>query len=520
MDTVGSAGGTALAVATGASTGDDAGERPLHRGVVAAGLTAGTVLRVAALSGTLGRTDSDEVLSGLMARHLTGDGWPVFLWGQGYGGTAQLGWITLSTTVFGSTSVGLRLPVVLVAVANTVLVWRVARRLLPARQAQVAGLLAWLGPPTALWYGVREMLFYQPTVLFGLVATLFVLRIIDPARDGGDRRDWVVLGLAAGLGWWTSPNVTYLAVPAALVLLVHRRRWWPSAGARAVLAGAVAAVAGALPWIVQNVTLGFVSFRTGGFPVYGNYVTRLGWFLWFGLPGALGARETFTYDWILGGAGLLLGAAGVVALVVAGRRGLPDRPWDVLALVTYPLLFAIVPFGPDQPNMKYQFFLTPILAIVLARLARSARAAAVLLALTVAVTAIGLSRIGAVADAGGTPLLMPDLDEAITVLDRHGVTAVWGDYWVVYRLDWHTEERIVAAPTVGLRRYRPYADAVRAAPRAAWVVERGRDEALVRQGLVDLAVPFVAEEAGAYVVVVPERPVLPEELDASDRIGR
>jgi 4-amino-4-deoxy-L-arabinose transferase-like glycosyltransferase len=494
------------------------GPGPLPTALLAAGVLAGVVLRAWALTGSLGRTDSDEVLSGLMARHLAADGWGPFLWGQSYGGSIELGPLAVSTAVFGSTAVGLRLPVVLLAVANSVLVWRVARRILPAGQAQVAGLVSWLGPPTALWYGVREMLFYQPTVTFGLVTTLFVLRIID-----GDTRtgQWVVAGLAAGMGFWTSPNAAYFVVPAVVMLAVHRRAWWRPGLGRGLLAGAAAGVVGALPWLVHNALTGFDSLRaTSVFPVYGNYVTRLGWFAWFGLPGALGTRETFTYDWILGAVGVAAGLGALAALAVAARRGASTRSWDTIALATYPLLFAAIPFGPDQPNMKYQFFLTPMLAVALARLAASRRAAAALLAVTVAVSAVGLSRIAAVADRGGTPLLMEDLDGAVAALDRLEVSAVWGDYWIVYRLDWHTDERIVAAPAVGIKRYEPFDRAVREAGRSAWVVERGADEATLRQGLDRLAVPFRSEGAGAYVVIVPERPVAPEELRPTRRLGR
>jgi hypothetical protein len=499
-----------------------AGADRLAPALLIGAVLAGVGLRVASLTGALGRTDSDEVLSGLMARHLGGDGWPVFLWGQGYGGSIELGPLAVSTALFGSNAVGLRLPVVLLAVANSLLVWRVARRILPPRQAQVAGLLSWLGPPTAVWYGVREMLFYQPTVTCGLVATLFALRIVDQASPPSrPYRDWAVAGFAAGVGWWMSPNVVYLVVPAAVLLLVHRRRWWNELGGRPALVAGAAAVAGALPWIVANIVTPLDSFRgTSGFPVYGNYFTRLGWFLGFALPGALGARETFTYDWTFGIVGVAVGVITLAALAIGWRRGLPARQWDTIALITYPLLFAVVPFGPDQPNMKYQFFLTPVLAVTLARLARSQAAAAVLLAATVIISAVGLARIDAAAHHDGTPLLMPDMDEAVAALDRHGVSHVWGDYWVVYRLAWHTGERVVGAPSVGILRYAPYEQAVRAAPRSAWVVERGRDEALVRDGLERLPVPFVEQVAGAYVVFVPERPVLPEELDVSRRMGR
>ena len=96
---------------------------------------------------------------------------------------------------------------------------------------------------------------------------------------------------------------------------------------------------------------------------------------------------------------------------------------------------------------------------------------------------------------------------------------MWGDYWIAYRLDWLTHERIAAANSKGIDRYQPYEDRVRASNHQAWVVEAGEHADLLAAELDRLGVPYEREDAGPYVVVVPARPVLPEEVDA-ERIGR
>src|SRR4051794_27397309 len=155
-----------------------------------------------------------------MARDLlAGRGWPAFFWGQAYGGTAQLGPLALSRWLLGPSLLGLRAPTLLLAAANSVLVWRIARRLVPPVPAQLAGLLTWVGAPGALWYGTREMLFYQPTVFLGLVLGLCVLGILDAGArtDSAVTLRWLLAGLCAGVGWWVSPNIVYFVAPSALV---------------------------------------------------------------------------------------------------------------------------------------------------------------------------------------------------------------------------------------------------------------------------------------------------------------
>jgi hypothetical protein len=100
------------------------------RWAVAATIVVGVGLRALILAGPLGRPDSDEVLSSLMARHIWTDGWPAFLWGQHYGGTIEALPVAASYALFGPSTLALRVPTLLLAALSAVLVWRCARRLM------------------------------------------------------------------------------------------------------------------------------------------------------------------------------------------------------------------------------------------------------------------------------------------------------------------------------------------------------------------------------------------------------
>ena len=225
-------------------------------------VAAGIVLRLFILFGPLGRPDSDEVIAGLIARHIGSDGLPAFFWGQHYGGTIEALPVALSLKIFGTSVAALRVPTLLLGVVNAVLVWRCGRRVMSEGSARVAGLLAWVWPPAVVWYGSREMLFYAPTATFGLTAILLALRLGVADRDGrrGGWRlvEWAGLGAVLGFGWWTSPNLSYFVVPAAVALLLPPGRSGRVVGA-AVAGGARRRVrrgaATALPWLWVNLQI-------------------------------------------------------------------------------------------------------------------------------------------------------------------------------------------------------------------------------------------------------------------------
>ncbi len=493
-------------------------EPELHRGLVVAVAVAGLALRMIILATPLGRPDADEVLSGLMARHVGTGTFPWFVWGQHYGGTIELLPVALSMRLFGDSALAMRLPTVVLGAVNCVVLWRVAARVLSPRRAQVAALLMWLGPAAAVWLGVREQLFYPPTVLLGLLVVLFALR----TRETTGVADYAGLGLVLGVGVWTSPNVVYFALPAAVIVL-HPLDWRRRSRelVRGGAAVALTAAVGALPWLVDNATNSFAALRSGGaFPVIGTYPGRWLYFFTDGLPALLGFRELFTYRWLAGpiGVAAYLGVLGLLlwAAAIAVRR----VAWDGLGFVVFPFVFASIPWVMDDPNGRYLFYVVPFVAVLLARVVGGRRTAALALALTLAVTGLGLQRIYAVSELESTGFRVGnvgDLGSVIAVLDRERIGAVYGDYWVAYRLDFETAERIVAAPAWGVERYEPYTRRVQGSARVAWVVSVGPQADALRAALAELGVAAIEHPAGEFVVVVPDRPVAPAELPAAAR---
>jgi hypothetical protein len=479
----------------------------------------GVALRVVILATPLGRPDADEVLTGLMARHLLTDHvYPPFFWAQHYGGTLELAPVALSMRLFGDSTLAMRLPTIVLGGVNALVLWRLARRLVSERRAQVAGLLLWIAPAAAIWFGVREQLFYVPTVLLGLLLGLFAHRI----RESGRTIDYAVLGLVAGVGFWTSPNLLYFVLPAAVVLV-----WRPALRARAtelrrgIPVFVLAAVVGAWPWILDLVEHDKAPLHANNtFPVLGTYPSRFGYFFTDGLPAELGLREVFTYRWIGGPLGVLA-CLGLLAVIGVGLvRALRAVAWDGVGFALFPFVFASIAWVTDDPNVRYLFFVVPFVAVLVARVGGGRRVAALTLAAAVLVTAVGLQRLYTVSEVEDTGYRIGnvgDVGPALDVLRGEHIDAIYGDYWVAYRIEFESDEAVTAEPSWGIPRYPPYQQAVEASPRSAWVVSAGAQQQALLAALAGLGVHAEVHPAGELTVVIPDRPVGPLELPEAAR---
>ncbi len=143
--------------------------------------------------------------------------------------------------------------------------------------------IVWVWPAYLAWKSTRAHGFYGVGLVLGLLVVLLALRL----SERRDRRD----ALPLGLGWWATPQVVLLAVPT-LGWLVWRRR---GTLADTWLIG-IAALLGALPWVVANATHDWYSVGFG--PGGGTVVDRLHNLAVATLPMALGLRIPFTLDWV------------------------------------------------------------------------------------------------------------------------------------------------------------------------------------------------------------------------------
>ncbi|MDQ3946772.1 MAG: glycosyltransferase family 39 protein [Actinomycetota bacterium] len=485
--------------------------RALRIVLVTCALAAGLAIRVWVLSSHLGEVDQDEAVTGLMARHVLDGEFSVFFWGQAYGGSQEAVVTAALFALFGSGALTLKLvPLALYGLA-TWLVWRVGRRSVGEPAATLGALLFWLGPTFFVLRSTRAYGFYGTAMVVSLAFVLVVLRL----RERNSRMGAVTLGLLLGVGWWTTPQIVFVAVPATIWLVVRA----PGMLRQAPLMAA-AAVMGASPWLIWNITHHWMSLDTEIFAGVGDnsYADHLRGFFNPLLPMALGLRVPYSRAWILerplalGIYGALLAAFAFAAV----RRWRRAEPLLVVALA-YPFLYSLSPAAFYLLEPRYLFLLSPVIALLLAlalggpRRPRSGVTGASAQVMGVAAVAVlcvtGLRQINV-----PNPVTAPSsLAPLLAALDGHGVDRLYTPYVIAHRISFDSDERIAASPSEYIR-HPPLELTVRARPTPAYLFVRGSPlQIQFEAGLGRLEVAAEKTAVGTFDLYLPSARVLPED---------
>lgn len=461
----------------------------------------GLVLRIVMARSNWGVLESDEAVVGLMARSIARGDIPTFYWGQNYGGTAESFLVAAVAGAVGWSVAAIRIVAIGLTAVAAVLLWRVGRRMIGPVAGAAAALAFWVWPLPYVFWSIKLRGFYWATIVCGLVFVLCAQRL---AEDPSRRRDAVVAGVAAGVGWWSAPQIVVYVLPAVAWLA-----WRHRPTLRPLLTfGVPAAVLGALPWLLVNLRNGLLSLHPPELAIgaSGSYVDHLRTFATKGLPVALGVREGWTEAWPAYGKPLYLVALVLLAVgaVVQRRTILP------LALVTFPLVHAASPLAHYVGEGRYLVYFAPFLALALAAAVRHRLVLPALVAGLAVLTLVPLSQFeGYAAAYSGGRRVPDDMTHLIADLDARGLHHVYADYWIGYRLTYESDERIIA----GGPRNRDYTRRVAAADKIAYVFMDGADTLhSLRAELTRLAVPWQEHEVIGFRVVEPARTVTPEEL--------
>ena len=405
-----------------------------------AGAGLGIGLRVWILLSPRGALDSDEAVVGLMARGILHGRLPVFFPGQGYGGSQEAFLTAPLIALFGLHVWTVRVVMFALWAASAVLVWRIGMRVLDERRAVLAAVIFWIWPTYFDWKSTREHGFYGSELFLGLVVLLLVLRL----NERRSRKDLVLLGLALGCGLWSSPQVAIVALPTVGWLVWRRRSlardWWM------VLA---AGVAGGFPWLVGNLHHGWYSLHPGRNE--GSWLNHVHNLVVSTLPEALGLRLAWSYEW-LGGAivGLViyaLLAAGFLWLLV--RRPPKLTPLLLIVLV-FPIFYFVSPYTWLGSEPRYLTLVMPVFALLIAAALTSARRAAAVLAVAVALSVGGMVELERhhVPPFRTEGTAMPaSIAPVLDTLRAHDLQYAFASYWVAWRITFESNLRIIGART-------------------------------------------------------------------------
>lgn len=500
----------------GAETGSD---RSLVRALVPVLVLYGVAIRVWMLRTRIGSLDADEAIVGLMARHIQDGEFPMFYWGQIYGGPHEPLLTAGFFELLGSSTLVLKVVAVLLAALGCVLIWRVGRRTVGEPAATVGALMFWIWPPAFVWWTVKSRGFYHATLVIGLGVLLLVLRLAQRDTEGGRSeearhapRDMVLLGALVATGVWCSPQSIFFSAPA-LVWLAMRR----FSVIKLAPLGVFGAIVGAFPWWVDQLDHDWFALRSSGasiaMPTYGDHLRG---FFETGLPGALGLKLADGSRWVGGGFGKACYVALLVLFVVSllwevvparARGPLRSARWLLLTMViVYPFLFALSPFSWFVAHPRYLYYLTPVLALLLARGLVALRwpgiAAGLVVVITLSTGAFAVMHRDGVFFPSAEGVLIPDdLDPLFDFMAERGIEHVYADYWLAYCVAFESEEQLVVTAYRGAVRHTEADAAVRAAPGAAYLFLRGStSEPVFQDEVTAQAIPHERFDVGGFIV--------------------
>jgi hypothetical protein len=528
--------------------------------VVAAAVLIGIVVRAWYLTHV--PINSDAAVAGLMAKNILQGHFQAFYWGQDFGGVEPY-IIAGFFAVFGQSSLWVGMTPVLLTAGTAIVAWRIALRLVDdGLLAALVGALVWAAPVTGVSNSTIEYGFRSTTMFTGALSLLLALRILDGRRRFSD---CALLGLVAGVSWWSSPESIYLLLPSVAIVIGsifttdrgHRFRTWVPRFATVVAFSAV----GALPWLWSNLLSGFPSLHVASGAIRNRtYLGHLRIFFSRELPIQLGLHRISSgvqiFPGILGAIALIL-----VELMVAGLLLLcllsPGRARVIgIATLAFPFLYAASPLSWWWSDGRFAVYFPVLLALTSAigfeetqrLLVRHRGSSQLRVAGPWARRGMAITAAGAIVLSVCTFLTMPlpagasylsgwrspdgpTLTE-INDLVHDGVRFGYANYWVAYRLDFLSGGKLELTPRPGdsVRNWPLYRNTVSHYPQA-WLfvpvkqvplagrqfgtgnLETGYEpekKFLWHLGVAD--VPYRMIRAGSLDAIIPERHVTAELL--------
>jgi hypothetical protein len=157
----------------------------------------------------------DESVVGLIAQDIAHGHVTTFYWGQAYGGVEP--YLVAAVTAIVHGPLGLNGTSSILSGLAAVVVGRLVFEISGSREAGLlAGILAWVWPYVLIWNSTRELGFHFTAMFLGVSLVYLAVRI---SRGHSGAVTCLAFGACAGVGWWSSPEIAYFAIPALTILV-------------------------------------------------------------------------------------------------------------------------------------------------------------------------------------------------------------------------------------------------------------------------------------------------------------
>ena len=212
----------------------------------------------------------DAGVVALMAKHIAeGQPWPAFFYGQSHMGSLEALFSALFCRIFGITGFAVNLGTAVIAFGLLPIAYFWARLIAGPRRGHAAGLVALaflcVGPGGFYHYNGSPRGGYASAITLGAFVLFYATRMSIRWTESKEQRsaDFWVLGIGAGLAWWSSQLTTAAILSAALLLLGVMRL---NVFTLRLLPGLLGFLLGSLPLWVHNVRHDWGTFQlTGSF---------------------------------------------------------------------------------------------------------------------------------------------------------------------------------------------------------------------------------------------------------------
>jgi Dolichyl-phosphate-mannose-protein mannosyltransferase len=439
--------------------------------------------------------DADEAVEAIAALHILKGHFVLMEADAHYLGALDSYILAPFVFLFGTTLLAVRLCFSVVGAVYATAMFFLGRSIFGDRRKGLAmAAISAVFPLFAITFGIRARTY---GVLLPLEALLLLMTIrIGWAKRPVLRRDWVLLGLVAGVAVW---HDVLLAVPLVIcgLLLLGRARAIGWLRLRQGLGiAAVAALVGFSPWIVYNLLTRLGSLRHLYTPlsVYSvPTLTAAGQVLTRALPIFVGARVNFCGPevvpaWVVdAGMGLLavavlwLRRSSAVAALHGQLSELDPVDW---ALLVAPLAVAVVTIHwfnslSCEPRYLMPLAVPLVLVVTLLLVAHGPMrvAGAIALAGCLAMSAITVNttietRHNLVV-VPGAPQTKVDLALAAAALERLRPEAIWAQYWLARPIEFYSGDRFIVGEYGGYVGFPEIQTAALAAAHPSWLFVEG-----------------------------------------------
>lgn len=414
---------------------------------------------------SLGRLDSDEAITLLMARKIASGKPVVFFFGQSYGGSQEAILMSPFVKIFSTdTWIARLIPGAVTCVAALVIIYGFSYVRGKERFRDPflwAGLIFLVVPASLIWWSVHSSGFYPMVMACGIISFSLGKTMCDsdvpPEASFRSRLSrhkalgFTLLGISIGCGWWASPQSMMFTVPLGLWMLPHYKILLRESG---WLIGGF--VIGSFPWLAENARSHLKSLDTGQFPP-STYAHRLKTFFVDGLPTLLNFRnwmapvnEFYAPRTVAIIAALVL----FCALVFVGIKNLMrdfTSPVSLfaLALILYPLISSINPNSFYVGEARYQWFIIPSMCVLLCTLPHFVESRYVFTTVIVALLAssiVSTARSINYYDDTLSVAAPSNYGPVVRKIESLKMDSVAANYWTAYRLTAESDHKIVATP--------------------------------------------------------------------------